>query len=73
MHRPKTGFDVPKAFSISQLSESHAEELIEAGESSETIMTSMMSHAFVEFVSRQEIHELREDDTPTVHWPFLSY
>jgi hypothetical protein len=47
--------------------------LIEAREGSETILTSIMSYTFVEFVSRQEIHELREDDPPTVHWPVLSY
>jgi hypothetical protein len=73
VHRPKTGFDISKAFSIGQLSKSHTEELIEAGESSETTLTSITSHTFVEFVSWQEIHELREDDAPTVHWPFLSY
>ncbi len=73
MHRTKTGFDVSKAFSISQLSKSHAEELIEAGEASEMTLTSITSYTLVEFVSWQEIHELREDDTPAVHWPFLSY
>ena len=72
VHRAKTGFDVSKAFSIGQLSKCHAEELIEAREGSEAVVTSIPSHTFVEFVSWQEIHELRENVAPTVHWPFLS-
>ena len=67
VHRPKTSFDVSKAFSVGQLSKSHTEEVIETRKSSETILALITSYTFVEFVSRQEIHELREDDPPTVH------
>ena len=56
LHCAKTGFDVSEAFSIGQLSKSHTEELIEAGESSEAIVASITSHTFVEFVSREKAH-----------------
>jgi hypothetical protein len=73
LHGSKAGFDVSETFAIGELSKGHAEELIETGEGSDTILASIMSHTFVEFVFRQDIHELRKDDSPTVHWPFLSY
>lgn len=57
-HGSKTGLDVSETFSIGELSEGHAEKLIETREGSDTILASIVPNTFVEFVSWQEIHEL---------------
>ena len=72
LHGPQTGFDIPQAFAIGQLSESHAQKLVEAGESSDSVVAGIPPHAAVEFVSGQEVHELSEDDLSSVHRPCLS-
>ena len=69
---PQTGLYISKALSIGQLREGHAQELIEAGEFSESVIALVTAHALVELVSWQEIHQLREDNLSRVHWPSLS-
>ncbi len=51
-------FDLAKTFSVSQLSEGHAEKLIEAGKPSDSVIALVPSHTLVEFVFRQKVYEL---------------
>ena len=51
LHGSKTGFDVSETFPIGELSEGHAEKLIETREGSDTILASIVPNTFVEFVS----------------------
>ena len=59
----QAGFDIAKAFSVSELGKSHAEELIVARELSSPVISLVPLNAFVEFVSGQGVQNLREDDS----------
>ena len=50
-HGSKTGLDVSETFPIGELSEGHAEKLIETREGSNTILASIVPNTFAEFVS----------------------
>ena len=65
-------FDLAKTFSISQLSEGHAEKLIEAGESSDSVIALVPPHTPVEFVFGKKVHELGENDSSPIHRSLLS-
>jgi hypothetical protein len=54
------------------LSKSHAEELVEARELSQSSMAPIAMDAFVEFVLWQEVEKLREDGSASVHVPSLA-
>ena len=71
-HGPQTSFDIAQTVAVGELSESHAEELIEARELSQTSMASVAMNAFVEFVLGQEVEKLREDGSAGVHVPSLA-
>ena len=68
----QTCFDIPQAFPVGDLCESHAEELIETKESPDLIIASIPPDATVEFASWQEVHQLRENNPSRVHWASLS-
>ncbi len=63
LHSPQTCFDIAKALPISQLSKGHGKELIETRKVSNPILALIPSNVFVEFVSREKTHELRENDS----------
>ena len=63
----QTGFDIAQAVSIGELSERHAEELIEAGELPDTIIALVPTDAAIEIALGQGVHELREEILPGVH------
>ena len=58
LHRPQTGFDVPKALSICYLSKSHAEVLVVAGKSFYPIVAAVSANTFVEFAFWQKVYQL---------------
>jgi hypothetical protein len=64
LHGPQAYFDIAKTVSISQLSEGHAKELIETRKVPKPILALVPVNAFVEFVSGEKAHELRENDSP---------
>jgi hypothetical protein len=57
---------------VGQLSKSHAEELIEAGEMPDTIISFVLADATVEIASGQGVHQLGEEILPGVHRQVLS-
>ena len=62
--RPKgaqTCLDVAEAFAKCQLRERQTEELIATRKTSRPTIAAVTSHARVELASRQEVHQLRED------------
>jgi len=63
LHGPQTYFDIAKALLISQLSEGHAKELIEAGKGPNPVFALIPKNAFVEFVSWEKTHKLRENES----------
>ena len=68
----QTGFNITEAVSVGELSKSHTEELIEAGEVPSTIISFVLADAAVEIAFRQVIHELGEEILPGVHRQVLS-
>ena len=68
----QTRFDIPKTFSVSKLSKSHTEELIEAGKPPHPVIAMVSSDTLVEFVLWQKIHQLGENDPSRIHRPLLS-
>jgi hypothetical protein len=64
LHGPKAYFDIAKTLPISQLSKGHAKELIETRKVPKPILALVPVNAFVEFVSGEKAHELRENDSP---------
>ena len=56
-------FYLAKTFSVSKLSEGHAEKLIEARKSPDSVIALVPPHTLVEFVFGQKVHELRENDS----------
>ena len=71
-HRTQTGLDVAEALPKSQLSEGHAEELVEAGEASDLVIATVSLDAFSELMNRQEIHNLGKDGRRCIHRSLLS-
>ena len=49
-HCLQTGFDIAKTLAISHLSETHRQELVEAGKSSDFVIASVTHDALAEFV-----------------------
>jgi len=68
-HRSQTRFDVPQTFAVGQLRECHAEELVEARETTISRVAPVATNALVEFVPWKEIHQLSKNELPVVHSP----
>ena len=63
-------FDVPKALSIGQLCEGHAQELIQAGEGLHFELAPIADDATAEGRQRKMLHQLRKHQLASVHrWP----
>jgi hypothetical protein len=65
----ETDFDVAQALAIGQLSERHAEKLIEAGEAATPSIAVITSDATVELVFGKGVDELRKDVAVVEHEP----
>ena len=63
----KTGLDVPKAFAIGQLSEGHAQILVETKELLDFEVAFVSADTLVEDVERKMLHDLRENEFSGVH------
>jgi len=71
---PKAGLNIPQAFSVGELSEGHAKELIPAGKAYDIAMAVVSIDAFSKLVCGDKIHQLGKDGFPGIHAvsPFLS-
>jgi hypothetical protein len=67
--RAQAGLDVAQALAVGQLSESHAEELIETREASDSMIAVILSDTLPELVQGQEVHQLRENGFAKIHQP----
>jgi len=63
----EAGFDISKAFAIGQLSEGHAQVLVETEELLDFEVASVTVDALVESVERKMLHDLRENKFSGVH------
>jgi len=66
---PQTRFDVPQAFAIGELRESHAQELVAARETATALIATILVDAGVELAPRQKVHELRKHELSVEHKP----
>lgn len=66
-HCPEANLDVPEAFAIGQLRECHDLKLCVATQCSDVLVAVVALDALVQFVSRNEIHDLRKNRTPLLH------
>ena len=51
-HGAQTGLDIPKTLLVRQLCEGHAEELVQTGEFSDTVIALISFHTFSKFIKR---------------------
>ena len=72
LHSAETGFDVSQALAVGQLCECHAAKLICAEEFPCPVISLVSPYAPVEFVGREEVHQLGKDNPSGVHRPFPS-
>ena len=63
----QAGFDVAKTFAVGELGEGHGQELIATGEPAMSAMVAVTTNARVEIVTRQVVHQLREDELTRKH------
>jgi len=70
-HRLKTRLDIAEAFPVGQLGKSQAEELIEAGEFSDSVVAMITPDAFPKFGHRQESHDLGKNCGRGIHRTLL--
>src|SRR5450759_5584318 len=68
-HCMQARFDVAQTLAVSQLGEGKSKELIPARKSAEFIIAVITSHAFLELVCRNVIHQLREYRSTGIHAP----
>jgi hypothetical protein len=71
LHGQKTSLDIAEALPVSQLGESQTQELIETEKVFDFVVPVVTSHAFSEFVHREEGHDLGEDGRRGVHRSLL--
>jgi len=64
---PKAGFYIAQAFAISQLSEGHAEKLVEAGERLDLAVSLIAFYALPKRVQGKMIDDLRENQLAGGH------
>src|SRR5229473_891729 len=63
----QANLDVPKALSVGQLREGHAQELVQAGKRLHFKLTVITCHATAKSGQRKMLHELREHQLALVH------
>jgi hypothetical protein len=71
-HCPKAGFDVAKTLAIGELGEPHAQELIPCAEALALVVATIAIHALPELVHGNEVHDLGEYGSTSVHLSHLS-
>ncbi len=64
----QTGLDVAQTFAEGQLCKSQTKKLIAAREATQAAITLIATNTGVEFVPRQEVHQLGEHQLTGVHW-----
>jgi len=69
-HGPQTCFDVAQTFPIGELSKCHHQELLVTSQRFDVMVSLISAYAFVEFVSRQPLHHLSENNLSFVHNSF---
>jgi len=67
LRHAKTCFDVPEAFSIRELSECHAEKLIQTGKRDHFVIAVVTIYALVKLERWSELHDLRKNGSAGVH------
>ena len=72
LHGSKASYDVAQALSSGELSESHADELVETGEGTDTAVALVTLHTGEETTPGKEVQKLREDDAACMHMMALS-
>jgi cobyrinic acid a,c-diamide synthase len=70
-HGTEAGLDVAQAFAIGQLREDHGQILIPTGEAAQVCIASVSDNAFLKFLVRHVLDELREDGATLVHAPLF--
>jgi hypothetical protein len=65
----QTGFDVAKAFPVSQLREGHRKILIPTREASRSRIAAVTRHATPELTIRQKAQQLGKDGSALIHGP----
>lgn len=70
---PQTGLDVPQALPVGDLGESHAKELVPAGEALDLVVAVVPIDAFAKLVWRDKVHQLSKDCFPGIHMPSPSF
>jgi len=65
--RAKTHFDIPKTFPVGELSEGHAQELVEARKLFYIEIALVFGYAPAKSRQRHEVHNLRENQSSGVH------
>jgi len=63
----QTGLDIAKTFAIGQLGEDHREKLIPTGESTHTMLASVMLNHLTELMPRDNLHQLCKDGPTNTH------
>jgi hypothetical protein len=66
-HGTQTGFDIAQALAKRELPKRQTQELIATRKTTLSPVASVSSHASVELVSRDEIHELRKNQFSRMH------
>jgi hypothetical protein len=67
--RPETRFDIAQAFSVGQLRERHAQELIPARETLDFVIALVTFHTQTKILSGKKIDQLGEDRLAGIHSP----
>jgi hypothetical protein len=70
-HRSEARLDVTKAFTIRELSKAHRQKLIPTRETLLLVVAAIAGYTLLELISREVVHELRENCLAKVH-PSLS-
>src|ERR1017187_8185754 len=67
LKRPKADFDIAQTFPIGQLSECHAEKLVQAGEALHLVLAAVLRDQAAKFRQGEQIHELGENGATEIH------
>src|SRR6202030_4179294 len=68
-HGAKACFNVAQTLTVCQLGKGKSKELIPARKSAEFVIATITSHAFLELICRNVIHQLREYRSAGIHAP----
>jgi hypothetical protein len=63
----QAGFDIPEAFAVGQLSEGHAEVMVEAGKLFDLEVAIVAFYALMKGMEWKMLHHLRENELSGIH------